>query len=121
MAVPEGVGLGELITRTAEEIRNARNNAPKNDPVLLLSGCELTLAVTVSAEVGGGLKVHLFNVSAKGKGERASTIKLTFGPAGTIPASFAVFGSPSDEPDRPVVGGTRASVEKKPDNKADSQ
>ncbi|WP_235705846.1 trypco2 family protein [Acidiphilium iwatense] len=111
MAAPEGIELADLITRTAHEIRKARDEAPKNDPVISLSGCELTLAVTVSAEASGGLKVWLLDISAKGKGERVSTIKLTFGPIGqdgTNVVAFMANQTPSDEAEPPITGGKRA-------------
>lgn len=37
LAAPEGIELADLITRTAHEIRKARDEAPKNDPVISLS------------------------------------------------------------------------------------
>jgi len=77
-----GIGLSDLIVRVADEIRDARNrSAGIDDPVLKLEGCELELKVTMSAEGGAGIKVWLLDLSAKGKAEHASTIKLRFGPA----------------------------------------
>ncbi len=117
MAAPEGIRLADLITRTANEIRKARDLAPQDDPVISLIGCELTLAVTVSAEARAGLKVWLLDLSAKGRGERVSTIKLTFGPAigsDGKPSLVFVAGNPSlgDEP--PITGGKRATTTNDP-------
>jgi hypothetical protein len=60
--------------------------------VLKFEGCELELKVTMSAEAGAGIKVWLFDASAKGKAEHASTIKLRFGPAGNAPVVFLADG-----------------------------
>jgi len=92
MVATDGIGLGDLITRTANEIRKARDAAPKDDPVLTLSGCELELSVTVSAEGSAGIKVWLLDLSAKGDLERSSKITLKFGPAGNKPDVFLVDG-----------------------------
>jgi NTP-dependent ternary system trypsin peptidase co-occuring protein len=88
----EGIGLGDLILTTAQEIRKARDQSAKlGDPVLTLEGCELELKVTISAEGGAGIKVWLLDLSAKGNAERASTITLRFGPApGPKPEVFFV-------------------------------
>lgn len=91
MAAPEGIGLGDLITRVATEIRQARDAAPKNDPVLALTDCELELTVTMTAEGSAGIKVWLLDISGGGSVERASKITLKFGPApGGAPQVFMV-------------------------------
>lgn len=105
MAAPEGIGLGDLITRVADELRKAREDAPKGEEVIALKGCELTLAVTVGVEAGGGLKVWLLDLSAKGKGERVSTIKLTFD---AMPGEMTAFVAHQETPEAPIKGGRRA-------------
>lgn len=103
---PGGIGLGDLISRTAAEIRKARDAAPKDDAVLTLTDCELELAVTVGAEVGGGIKVWLIDVSGKAKAEQVSRIKLKFGPAGSKPTAFSAN---QEGNDKPIQGGKRAA------------
>jgi Trypsin-co-occurring domain 2 len=90
-----GIGLGDLIVTTAEEIRKARDkSAELGDPVLALEGCELELKVTMKAEAGAGIKVWLLDLSTKGGAERASTITLKFGPAtGGKPGVFLTEGN----------------------------
>lgn len=105
MAAPEGIGLGDLITRVADELRKAHDQAPKGKEVIALSGCELTLAVTVGVEVGGGLKIWLLDLSAKGKGERVSTIKLTFD---SMPGTMTAFEARQEALETPIDGGRRA-------------
>ena len=61
----------------------ARNKSVGKDAVLTLESCELELKVTVSAEGGGGFKVWFVDLSTKGSAERASTITLRFGSAGS--------------------------------------
>lgn len=45
--------LGRLIQKTADELRILEKQ-PRQDTVMQFTSCELELAVTVSAEVGGG-------------------------------------------------------------------
>lgn len=71
--------LADLIVTTADELRKVRNKAPK-DAVLEFKSCEMELAVTVGAEVGGGIKFWFADASAKAKGETVSKVKLSFGP-----------------------------------------
>lgn len=79
MAVKDGFTLGELITSTAQQIREARDKAPP-DTVMQFERCELELAVTLSNEGGGGLKFHFFSAELKAKEQALSRIKLSFGP-----------------------------------------
>jgi hypothetical protein len=92
--------LGQLIEQTAQELRELKNN-PREDAVMQFSNCELELAVTVSAEVGGGIKFTLFDFSAKGSAENASRIKISFGPLpGQIIAALArTGGGPGPSPE----------------------
>lgn len=71
--------LGQLIQKTADELR-VLENQPRQDTVMQFTSCELELAVTVSAEVGGGIKFTLIDFSAQGSAENASKVKLSFGP-----------------------------------------
>jgi len=71
--------LGQLIEQTAQELRELQNRPPQ-DAVMQFTSCELELAVTVSAELGGGIKFTLIDFSAKGSAENASKVKLSFGP-----------------------------------------
>ncbi len=106
----KAIGLGDLIATTAAEIRKARDEAKKGDPVIKLEGCEIELKATVSAEAGGGIKVWILDLSAKGKAENASTIKLRFGPAGEKPAVFLVDRSSARESSDPIVPVRQATV-----------
>ena len=72
--------LSQLIKATADELRVARAQSPK-DAVIQLTGCEIELAVTVQAEAGGGIKFWVVDAKAKASGETVSTIKLNFSPA----------------------------------------
>lgn len=109
-----GIGLGDLIVRTAEEIRDARNrSAATGDPVLKFEGCELELKVTMSAEGGAGIKVWLLDLSAKGRAEHASTITLRFGPTSD---GKVVFFTQADAtrplgPGEPSGAGTTTPIE----------
>ena len=80
MAKPHpGFTLSQLIKNTAEEISNARAESPK-DAVMKFEGCELELAVTISADAGGAVKFWVIDASAKVKAETVSRVKLKFGP-----------------------------------------
>jgi hypothetical protein len=71
--------LTQLIERTADELRKLKKKPPA-DAVMQFRGCELELAVTLSAEAGGKIKFWLAEVSSQAKGETVSRIKLSFGP-----------------------------------------
>jgi hypothetical protein len=71
--------LGQLIEQTAAELRELQKK-PQQDAVMQFTNCELELAVTISAELGGGIKFTLIDFSAKGSAENASKVKLSFGP-----------------------------------------
>ena len=84
--------LGQLIEQTAAELRELQKK-PQEDAVMQFTNCELELAVTVSAELGGGIKFTLIDLSAKGSAENVSKIKLSFEPlSGKMIAAFAGVG-----------------------------
>jgi hypothetical protein len=104
-----GIGLGDLILTTAQEIRKARDESAKSgDPVLTLEGCELELKVTISVEGSAGIKVWLLDLSTEGSAERASTITLRFGPAGKQEVFLVAQGHAPHE-DAKIVPKKRAS------------
>lgn len=74
-----GFTLSQLIKNTASELRKAKVDNPA-DGVIQLIGCEMELAVTMSAEAGGGFKIWLLDASGKAKGEHVSKVKLTWSP-----------------------------------------
>lgn len=80
VGVPVGFNLGDLVLRTANELREAQAKANKDDPVLQFTGCEIELAVTATAEAGGGIKFWLVDASVKASRENVSTVKINFGP-----------------------------------------
>lgn len=85
--VHPGFTLAQLIETTADELRTV-GKIPKDDAVMQFTGCELELAVKVSAEAGGGIKFWLVDLSAKGSAETISKVKLSFGPLpGTVIAA----------------------------------
>jgi hypothetical protein len=107
-----GIGLGDLIVTTADEIRKAKaESAKRGDPVLALESCELELKVTVSAEAGAGIKVWLVDLSTKGAVERASTITLRFGAEGKFVLGGEGAAGRAPESDEPIVPARRAAVE----------
>jgi hypothetical protein len=77
--VHPGFTLAQLVETTANELRAVRAGA-SDDAVIKFTGCELELAVTVSAESGGGIRFWLVELSGKGKAETVSKVKLKFGP-----------------------------------------
>ena len=81
MSASNGFELSALIEHTANELRKAQASVESKGakPVLQFSGCEIELAVTVSAEAGGGIKFWVVDTSAKVAGETVSKIKLSFG------------------------------------------
>lgn len=88
-----GFTLAQLIETTANELRAVRDKGEK-DAVIQFTGCELELAVTVSAEAGGGVKFWLVDLSGKGKAETVSKVKLSFGPLpGSVIAAAAKSGT----------------------------
>ena len=90
--------LGQLIEQTAAELRELQKK-PQQDAVMQFTNCELELAVTVSAELGGGIKFTLIDFSAKGSAENASKVKLSFGPlTGKIIAAAALVGKDKKGP-----------------------
>jgi hypothetical protein len=107
-----GIGLGDLIVTTADEIRKAKVEAAKRGtPVLALEGCELELKVTISAEAGAGIKVWLLDLSTKGNAERASTITLRFGAEGKSVFGVERTTDPGAESDEPIAPARRAAVD----------
>lgn len=103
-----GIGLGDLIATVADEIRTARAKSAGKESVLALEGCELELKVTVGAEAGAGFKVWFVDFSTKGSAERASTITLRFGSAGTTPVVFQV--AQPEQSKEPIVPQQRAAL-----------
>lgn len=96
-----GFTLSQLIEKTAEDLKSAQK--PEKDAVMQFTACELELAVTVSAEAGGGIRFWLVDASAKGKAETVSKVKLTFGPLpGKVVAYAALAGAGKGEP---IEGG----------------
>lgn len=84
-----GFTLAQLIETTAKELRSVRDNS-SDDAVIQFTGCEIELAVTVGAEVGGGIKFWIGDLSGKAKAETVSKVKLSFGPLGdTVIAAAA--------------------------------
>ena len=72
--------LSQLIEKTADELRSLQKK-PRPDAVIQFTGCELELAVTLSAGAKGELKFLLMGAwSADLKGETVSRIKLNFSP-----------------------------------------
>jgi hypothetical protein len=76
--------LAQLIEKTADELRSLRAK-PRIDAVMEFKGCELELAVTLTAEAGGEIKFWLAGASAQAKGQTVSRIKLSFGPISVEP------------------------------------
>lgn len=103
MALPTAAfSLSALIKATADELRAARAKA-KKDAVIQLTACEIELAVTVTAEAGGGIKFWLVDASAKGSGQSMSRIKLSFEPVtdlASIDPSRITVRAFKDEPGR---------------------
>lgn len=76
--------LTQLIEKTADELRSLKKK-PAKDAVMQFTGCELELAVTLTAEAGGEIKFWLVNASTKASGETVSRVKLSFGPLSADP------------------------------------
>lgn len=86
--VHPGFTLSQLIETTATELRAVREKNV-SDPIIQLTGCELELAVTVSAEGSAGIKFWVVDASTKAAGSTVSKIKLTFNPVGGAVAAVA--------------------------------
>jgi hypothetical protein len=58
---------------------------PFADAGMQFTGCELELAVTLTAETGGEIRFWLTGTSGKATGETVSRIKLSFAPIPIAP------------------------------------
>lgn len=76
MTDAETYALGDLITMTANELRDAR--AATKDAVMQFEKCELEIAVSFVKGAKGGIRVWLINAGGELKKETVSTIKLSF-------------------------------------------
>jgi hypothetical protein len=76
--VTTSFSLAELIQHTTDELRRVREARSDRDPVMLFEKCELELAVTVKADVGGGIRFWVVDASSKVAGETVSKVKVSF-------------------------------------------
>lgn len=94
------VSIERLIGELADGIRNAQSSANNKKAVIQLDECEIELAVTVSAEAGGGIKFSLLSANAKTSSAKVSKIKLTFSSASKA-NQFGQKGGRGDAPPNP--------------------
>jgi hypothetical protein len=80
-----GFSLAELVKYTNDELRQALLQKGPDDTLIVFTGCELELSVTVKAEGGGGLKFWVVDASGKMANETVSKIKLSFSPPSSKP------------------------------------
>jgi hypothetical protein len=78
----KALSLDAIVRDVARQLHELRRDPLPDDPVIAFIGCEIELSVKATAEVGGGIRFHIFSAEAKAGGEAASKIKLTFGAAG---------------------------------------
>lgn len=71
--------LSELIKDTSAQIRQARDEAPK-DTVMQFERCELELAVSLVNDGSGKIKFLVFSAGLGAKEGTISKVKLSFGP-----------------------------------------
>lgn len=91
------LSLDAIVRDVAKQLHELRKD-PLPDPVIAFTGCEIELYVKATAEVGGGIRFHIFSAEAKAGGEVASKIKLSFGAAGTPIVMMVQTEGPAPKP-----------------------
>jgi hypothetical protein len=95
----KALSLDAIVRDVARQLHELRND-PAPDPVIAFTGCEIELSVKATAEVGGGIRFHIFSAEAKAGNEAASKIKLSFGAAGAPVVMLAQAEGPAPKPKR---------------------
>jgi|ERR1039458_5402240 hypothetical protein len=95
----KALSLDAIVRDVARQLHELRRD-PLPDPVIAFTGCEIELSVKATAEVGGGIRFHIFSAEAKAGGEAASKIKLTFGAAGVPLVMQVQAEGPAPRPER---------------------
>lgn len=92
------IELAKLIQTVADELRSARDNANKGDPIIDLVDCELEMAVEVTNEGGAGIKVWVFELGGRRSKLNSNTVKVRFAPHGNRPVAFRVVAEGTEGP-----------------------
>jgi len=105
------IELAKLIQTVTDQLRTARDTANKNDPILDLAECELELAVEVTNEGGGGIRVWVFELGGRRTKLNSNTVKVKLAPHDKqVPIAFMALPEGaerpplgSDAPERPPL------------------
>ena len=105
MKVPGLASLSELITTTADELRDIRNHPPPpGQAVMSFTECEIEVAAVVGADADGKVKFWVIEAGASAKYENSHKINLKFKAIdGTVQAE-AVTEGVADVPKGPKGG-----------------